>query len=107
MAKKKVQSHILKTDPAAFQASWDGMKPWEIRSEADRIFLAGDFLTLRETKYTGMEMKAGAPLSYTGRRIDAVITLVMRSPIYGLMEPWCIMSLWGMMNYEEGGKEGV
>lgn len=103
MAKKNVQSHELKTDPAAFQASWDGIKPWEIRSEADRIFVVGDFITLRETQYTGMEMKAGAPLVYTGRRIDAMIVYVMRSPIYGLMEPWCIMTLGGMMNYE-GGK---
>lgn len=99
VAKKRVQSHELKTDPAAFQASWDGLKPWEIRSEADRIFLPGDFLTLRETRYTGMEMSSGAPLIYTGRRIDAKISFVMRSPIYGLTMPWCIMTLDGMMNY--------
>ncbi|MCE5262918.1 MAG: DUF3850 domain-containing protein, partial [Deltaproteobacteria bacterium] len=84
--RKKNRTHYLKTDPAAFQASWDGLKPYEIRSQADRIFDVGDLLVLQETQYTGMEMKAGAPLSYTGREIKAKVVHILEGPIYGLME---------------------
>lgn len=87
------KKHELKTDPAVFQATWNGVKPYEIRSEADRVFEVGDWLKLRETLYTGQEMKAGAPLLYPGRIITAKVTHILRGPIYGLVSPWCIMSL--------------
>lgn len=85
-------SHELKTDPAVFAAVLDGRKTWEIRKD-DRGFEAGDRLTLRETKYTGAEMQAGAPLVYTGRAVETEVPYLLRGPVYGLADGWVIMSI--------------
>jgi hypothetical protein len=82
----------LKTDPHAFQASWDGTKPWEIRKN-DRDYQIGDALVLEETRYTGEQMKTGEwPLEYTGRRLLVEVEFILTGPIYGLQEGWVIMS---------------
>ena len=87
-----MKTHELKTDPDAFDGSWRGVKPWEIRFN-DRDFKVGDRLSLRETIYTGEEMKNGKPLEFTGRSICLDILYVLSGPIYGLSDGWVIMSV--------------
>ena len=85
-------THELKTDSAVFQASKRGDKTYEVR-KADRAFEVGDFVVLKETRYTGQEMSAGAPLEYTGDEVTKKITHVLKGPIYGLAEGWLILSV--------------
>lgn len=84
--------HELKTDPGVFQKSYQGVKTFEIRFN-DRDYQIGDGLFLRETKYSGEEMKEGKPLEYTGRTIHQRVTYILEGPIYGLMPGWVIMSV--------------
>lgn len=81
--------HNLKTDPAVFQAVVDGVKTYEIRKN-DRGFAVGDTLVLHETKHTGKDMAAGAPLIYTGRTALRVVGHLLVG--YGLDPGWCILS---------------
>lgn len=81
--------HILKTDPEAFQAVLSGAKTFEIRLN-DRGYAVGDVLGLRETKHTGAEMQAGAPLEYTGRECQRFVSHVLTG--YGLADGWCCLS---------------
>ena len=74
--------HILKTDTEAFRATADMGKRFEIRFD-DRGF---------KTKYSGEEMKAGAPLEYTGYIWHMPINYILRGPVYGLKEGWVIIS---------------
>lgn len=83
--------HELKTDPIVFQAVYDGLKRFEIRFD-DRGFQVGDSLILRETRYTGQEMKEGMPLEYTGNTILFEVKYILRGPVYGLKEGWVILS---------------
>jgi len=69
----------------------DGLKRWEIRLN-DRGFNVGDKLILKETHYSGEEMKAGKPLLYTGCEITFPVSFIMHGPCYGLKEGWVIMS---------------
>lgn len=87
-----MKTHELKTDPEVFQAVVDLTKSFEIRLN-DRDYQEGDVLILKETKHTGEEMKAGAPLEYTGDEERACVTYILRGPIYGLAEGWVIMSI--------------
>ena len=82
----------LKTDPIVFDEVWNDRKLFEIRFD-DRKFQVGNLLNLKETKHSGEEMKTGAPLIYTGRRILARVHYVLRGPCYGLAEGWVIMSI--------------
>jgi hypothetical protein len=88
----KVRLHELKTDREVFQAVLDGRKTYEIRKN-DRKFEDGDFLTLKETVFSGAEMGKGAPLRFTGHEIEARVTHILYGPIYGLVEGWVIMSI--------------
>jgi hypothetical protein len=81
--------HELKTDPEVFQAAWEGRKTFEIRLN-DRDFQVGDSLYLLETQHTGEEMRAGAPLIYTGRTQMKVVSHVLTG--YGLAPGWCCLS---------------
>lgn len=83
--------HELKTDTKVFQAVYDGFKSYEIRHN-DRNFKVNDHLLLRETKYSGEEMKNGKPLIYTGRDEYVRVTYILEGPIYGLADNWVIMS---------------
>jgi hypothetical protein len=83
--------HELKTDPEVFQALIDGVKTYELRKD-DRGFSVGDTLMLRETLNTGAQMAGGAPLGYSGRIADRVVTHILRGPIYGLADGWVILS---------------
>ena len=84
--------HELKIDSKNFNAILFGNKTYEIRL-ADRDYMVMDKLLLRETRFTGKEMKQGKPLAYTGKRIYARVTHVLQGPIYGLKEEWVILSL--------------
>ncbi len=81
--------HILKTDPDVFQAVLSGAKTFEIRLN-DRGYAVGDVLGLRETKHPGAEMRAGAPLVYTGRECQRFVSHVLTG--YGLADGWCCLS---------------
>ena len=84
--------HELKTDPEVFDAVIAGTKTFEIRKN-DRDYQVGDELLLRQTKHTGAEMAAGAPLEYTGSFWTVPVVGIMHGPIYGLEGGWCIMSI--------------
>ena len=83
--------HELKTDKKVFRAVWDGFKRYEIRLD-DREFKVGEEILLRETEYTGEEMKQGMALAYTDRHIRATIIHKL-SGEYGLKDGWCILGL--------------
>lgn len=87
-----MNTHVLKTDRDAFQAVISGKKKYEIRLD-DRGFEVGDRLDLLETVSTGAEMKAGAVLEYTSGQYLAIVTHILRGPIYGLAQGWVIMSI--------------
>jgi len=84
--------HTLKTDSEVFQAVLLQAKTFEIRKH-DRDFRVGDVLVLQETKHTGEEMHNGAPLEYTRRSYEAIVTHILVGPVYGLAEGWCILSI--------------
>ena len=86
--------HELKTDAGYFEEIKQGRKTFEVRSEADRTFAAGDIVVLRETRHTGMEMlNAGAPLVYTGREFSFRAGYIMRGPVFGLSVGLVIISI--------------
>lgn len=84
-------NHILKTDKLIFQPVVDGFVKFNIRYN-DRGFSVGDTLVLKETSFSGEEMRNGSPLSFTGRELSKVVTHVLSGPIYGLSDGWCILS---------------
>ena len=84
--------HKLKTDPAVYDAVRTGVKTFEIRFD-DRGYQAGDILILCKTRYTGAEMVAGAMLDYVDGKITCEVKYILRGPIYGLANGWCIMSI--------------
>jgi hypothetical protein len=83
--------HELKTDPEVFAAVLDGSKTYEIRYN-DRGFKVGDTLRLRETRYTGQEMRGPdpRPIEFTGREVTRVVSHVLSG--YGLQPGWVILS---------------
>ena len=83
--------HKLKTEPGPFQSVLDGVKTFEIRVN-DRNYQVGDHLSLQEIKQSYALMRAGAPLIYTGREIDAKVVGIMQG-VYGLQPGWCILSI--------------
>lgn len=85
-----MKTHELKTDPEPFAASFRGDKMYEIRLN-DRDFKCGDLLTLRETLWSGQEMRDGEPLEYTGRTLSRTITEVRTN--YGISDGWCILGV--------------
>lgn len=84
------QIHELKTDPEAFEAQRDGRKTSEIRKD-DRGFRVGDEVLLRETVFSGEQMRAGRPLLYTGRELRRIVTHIQTS--FGLQPGHVVMSL--------------
>lgn len=84
-----MKTHHLKTDPLVFQAVWDNAKTFEMRFN-DRGFQVGDLLVLVETTHTGVEIKAGAPLDYTGRACSRIVSHLLEG--YGLRPGWCCLS---------------
>ena len=84
--------HELKTDPEVFAASWNNKKRFEIRKD-DRNFQVGDILNLRETKYTGEEMRNGKPLMYTGFDFQVRVIYKLPAGSYGLEDDWTVLSV--------------
>jgi ASC-1-like (ASCH) protein len=82
----------LKTDPEVYDAVARGVKKYEIRFN-DRDYQVGDILILKETYNTGEQIKTGQPLTYTGRQLRVKVLHILKGPIYGLLDGWCIMSL--------------
>jgi hypothetical protein len=84
--------HELKCDKIPFKYLFNEEKSCEIRYN-DRTFSTGDRLLLRETKYSGAEMRKGKPLIYTGSSISARITHILYDRRYGLQEGFVCLSL--------------
>lgn len=84
------ETHELKTDPEVFQASFWGKRDYEIRYN-DRDYQVGDTLILRETEFSGEEMKQGKPLRYTGLKMTRTICHVLTG--YGLQDGWVILAV--------------
>ncbi len=91
----------LKIDPAAFQDVFDNHKKAEIRRN-DRGYQVGSVLKLLETRSTGEEMAAGAPLVYTGRGCFRFVTHVQEG--YGLQDGFVALSLRPLSRFEKGLK---
>lgn len=77
-------THDLKCWPQPFDAIWDGRKRFEIRKN-DRNFGVDDRLVLWEWD----------PISekYTGRKIEAQVTYIVRGGEWGLPDDLCVMSI--------------
>lgn len=84
-----MKTHTLKCDPAAYEATVRCLKTFEIRKD-DRGFEVGDLLHLQETKWSGIEMRAGAPLEYTTRNLTVRVTHKLTG--YGITDGWCCLS---------------
>lgn len=84
--------HELKTDSIMFCEVKNRVKKFELRIN-DRNYQIGDCLFLKETKFTGVEMKVGQPLVYTGRELMVLVTHILHGPVYGLENGWVIMSI--------------
>ena len=84
------KEHVLKTDHVVFQDVLDGNKTFEIRFN-DRDYQVGDLVILKETEFTGEQVRSGQPLVYTGREIQKRISYVLSS--YGLHEGWVILGI--------------
>lgn len=83
------KTHTLKTDPDVFQAVLSRAKTFEIRLN-DREYAVGDTLCLRETLFSGAEMRQGQPLTYTGRECRRTVSHILTG--YGLADGWCCLS---------------
>jgi hypothetical protein len=84
--------HELKTDPEVFAMTFCGSKNFEIRKN-DRDFKVGDTLLLRETVFSGDEMKEGRRLEYTGRVLTRMVNYILPGGNYGLDSEWVIMDV--------------
>ena len=85
-----MNTHHLKTDSDLFEKSLEGIKKFEIRLN-DRNYSVGDVLILKETKFSGSEMKEGKPLEYTGRTKVVSVSYILEG--YGLKENWVVMGV--------------
>jgi hypothetical protein len=76
--------HDLKTWPGPFSSVWRGDKTYEIR-KADRLFMPGDTVLLRE-----YEPDSG---TYTGRAVLADISYVTEPGQWGLPSDICVFAM--------------
>ena len=84
-------THRLKTDRAYFITTILGQKPFELRFD-DRNFQVGDTLILEETEHSAAGMAAGAPLAFTGRRVEAEVVSKLKGRT-GLEPGWCVLGM--------------
>lgn len=87
-----LMDHDLKTDPDVYDDVVAGLKKFEIRFD-DRNYNVCDTLNLHKTQSSGDQMRAGAPLEYTGDTFAVKVIYLLRGPIYGLKEGWVIMGI--------------
>jgi len=87
-----VKLHNLKTDPEIFAANWTFTMRCNIRNN-DRDFQENEIVQLWETEWSAKEMEEDdMPLQLTGRSLYFQIIHVLRGPVYGLNEGWCILT---------------
>lgn len=88
-----MKTHELKTWPEPFEAAWCGNKTFEIRVN-DRDYQVGDELMLCEWDNQTAE--------YTGRRIEAIISYMVRGGEWCLPANLCVLAFLkiGRGNYE-------
>src|SRR3954469_6830250 len=77
-------THELKSWPGQFQAMWTGLKRAEFRRD-DRGYCVGDLLELREWD--------PGPRAYTGFRLTARVTHLLRGPELGVPEGYVVLSI--------------
>jgi len=93
MNTRDIVQHELKMDAPVFHKVAIGEKTFELRKN-DRNFQVGDVLWLRETIFTGEQMREeGEPLLYTGNSLYVNVIYILHGPCYGLEDGWCIMSI--------------
>lgn len=76
--------HTLKTWPEPFEASYQGVKTFEVRVN-DRNYQVGDHLELMEWEPDTKR--------YTGRRCIGVVAYILHGGQFGLPEGLCVMEL--------------
>lgn len=74
----------LKTWPVAFDAVWDGLKPYEIRVN-DRDYQVGDQLILRKFD--------PADQFYNGQQVHCVVTYMTPGGEWGLPSNLCVLGI--------------
>src|SRR4051794_31263836 len=77
-------THELKSWPGQFQAMWTGLKRAEYRRD-DRGYCVGDLLELREWD--------PGPRWYTGFRLTARVTHLVRGPELDVPEGYVVLSI--------------
>jgi len=80
--------HALKTWPAFYEDVALGTKSFEVRRN-DRNFAVNDVLLLHEWQPD----QKGDGGRFTGRLVAARVTYVLRGPILGIAEGWCVMGI--------------
>jgi hypothetical protein len=96
--------HELKTDQHQFADIAMERKLAEIRFD-DRGFRQGDYLFLRETTYSGRQMRESShPLIYTGCTAMAIVSHIHTAQ--GMMDNWAVMSI-KVLSKATGGKYGM
>lgn len=84
--------HQLKCHTGPFTAAWEGLKPYEIRSTADRHFAAGDTLLLVEVIPVGGHDIDAVATPCTGRLLEVEVTYVSQPGTWGLPRNLCVMA---------------
>lgn len=77
--------HHLKTVNPHFSEVWASLKTFEIRGEGDRDFNKGDTLVLMEFLPENN--------CFSGRKIEAKVTHILRGKEWGIMDGYCILSI--------------
>ena len=70
------KAHILKVDSEFWPHLLSGEKPFEVRRD-DRSYKVGDYLILRQTKFSGSDMAHGMPLEYVDDPIVFQVTYAL------------------------------
>lgn len=97
--------HELKADPQIFPQIAGNYKRSEIRrDDREPKYAEGDKLVIRETKHSGLDMAAGAPLIYTGKTCSRIVTHCLRGEEYGVIDGFVSMSIRPLRNDEVEGR---
>ena len=86
----QMNNHILKIDADHFEEMRSFGFKHSIRLN-DRKFLAGDAVTMKATVSSGQEMKAGAPLVFSGFSKHLTILRVYQDGYPGLLPGYCLL----------------
>ena len=84
-------THSLKTHKLAFQAVWDGLKPFEYRKN-DRDYKEGDDLILMEYDHESD--------TYSHRVIMTSVPFILYGGQYGISDGYCIMTLGNIIRFD-------